>query len=345
MKRDPDSENVALAIAIAEKQIDEHPPEQVIWNWEEAVMMLGMTALFRVTGDQAFLEYVRDWMDHHIENGYYIATSDSCSPAALAIVLHAEYEDAKYRVVMDDAVDYLFERALRTGEGGISHLGDAPVVTLWADSLFMFGNVLILLGELEDDTTAINEFSSQFSIFAALLQKESGFFSHAYQWPGADPDVFWGRGNGWVAASAYQYLRVRRNRGETDEGVEDAATRLTGALIEVQDEETGLWWTVLDRPGDTYLETSSTALFSFALARAYRYGFAGHDALAVVANAVAGVKSRIESDAQGRPVVTGISGATGAGTFKNYAAIETVDDTPFGIGAVILALLESSGLP
>lgn len=344
-KRDPASVNVALAREIALKQIDRHPAEKVIWNWEESVMMLGISELYRVTGETAFRDYYRDWIDHHIEKGYFIGTSDSCSPAALAAILFAEFGDQKYRDLVDEALFYLREGAARTEEGGISHLGDAPVVTLWVDSLFMFGNVLMRWGELTGAKAALDEFHEQFAIFTDLLQGESGFYRHAYNWPGQDDDVYWGRGNGWVAAAGYEFLHVLRNRDEEDPVVEGAMQGLTDAMTKAQDPKSGLWWTVLNRPGETYLETSASALFAYSMARGYRYGYQDSKILDAIDDAMAGIKDRIQTDDEGRPVITGVSGPTGVGSFKNYASVDTIYDVPFGIGAVILALVETSGLP
>lgn len=344
-KRDPLSSNVDLAREIATRQMEDHPADTIIWNWEESVMMLGISELYRVTGDTAFRDYYRDWIDHHIDKGYFMGTSDSCSPAALAVLLYHELGDAKYLTVVEDALHYLAQVATRTEEGGISHLGDAPVVTLWVDSLFMFGNVLMKHGELADDPAALGEFRSQFAIFTDLLQSDGGFYRHAHNWPGQDENVYWGRGNGWVAAAGSEYLRVLRDRGETDAVAETAMDRLMEAARAVQDPKTGLWWTVLNRPDETYLETSATALFSYALARLYRYGYTDDTALRAIADAMDGVRSRVVTTKLGKPVITGVSGPTGVGSFANYAGIKTIDDVPFGIGAVILALVESSGLP
>ena len=345
-KRDPGSENIALATALALRYMDEHPFETQAWNWEEAVLMLGFLELHRVTKDAALLSYCRGWLDHHVEQGFNIATSDTCVPAAVAVYLHAVTGKEEYLTVAEQALDYLNEGALRTAEGGISHLGTVPVVTLWVDSLFMFGAVLTSRGEFAGDTASLDLFGEQFAIFTDLLQKGPGLYMHAHEWIGPqESNVYWARGNGWVAAAAYQYLRVRRLRGEEDHEVATAAALLARAVLEVQDAQSGLWWTVLNRPGETYLETSATALFAFAFARAFRYGYADDDALGPVALAMKGVRSRIEDDDTGRPVVTGISGATGVDRFKGYAGIPQKSDLPYGVGAVIMALVETSGLP
>lgn len=100
----------------------------------------------------------------------------------------------------------------------------------------------------------------------------------------------------------------------------------------------------LNLPGEIYQETSGPALFAYGIARAFRYGILGEQELAAALLALEGVKERIEPDEEGRPVVTGISLGTDPTTFEGYAEVEQRDDVHYGVGAVILALVETSGL-
>jgi len=98
-------------------------------------------------------------------------------------------------------------------------------------------------------------------------------------------------------------------------------------------------------PGKYYLETSAGALFSYGIARAWRYGLAGDEVLPKLSMALDGIRSRIAKDDQGRPFVTGISGPTSADKLEEYGKVLLEDDLPYGVGAVIMALTETSGLP
>jgi unsaturated rhamnogalacturonyl hydrolase len=347
-RRAPDSAEVALALEIAERVMGDFEPESLDWEWRDAVMMFSFVELYRVTGDTAIRAYYRRWIDHHIEAGYEISISDHCPPSLAALALYEELGDEKYLDVVEEVLHYLYEEAVRTEQGGISHMGVHEVLgaTLWLDSLFMFGNLLTRWGELADDARALDEYSRQFRIFTDLLQDESGLYTHAYDWVAPQDDgVFWARGNAWVVAATYEYLRVRRNRGESDQGAVDAIQRLVEAFVERQDPDTGLWWTLLSHPGESYLETSAAGLVAFGLARGYRYGYLNDSILPVIANALDGLRANIDRDDRGRPVVTDISGPTSVGGHDMYASVALEDDLSYGIGAVILALLEASGLP
>ncbi len=184
--------------------------------------------------------------------------------------------------------------------------------------------MLVRAGErCSGEARPLDEFSNQFQIFASLLQDEPGLFRHAYNWAAPqDPDVYWARGNAWITAAGYEYLRVRAARGERDDAVAGALERQVAAVLGAQDQDSGLWWTIMNRPGEIYLETSATALFAVGLARGLRHGFLDASVRPAIDRAMAGVRSRIEEDGSGRPVVTGISGPTTVGKLEDYAAVE-----------------------
>jgi unsaturated rhamnogalacturonyl hydrolase len=343
--RDPESTRIALATSIATKQMASHPPTELAWNWEEAVMLLSFLELYKVTGDESLVDYCAAYLDHHVAVGYKMGTSDTCAPASVAVWLYHMTGRPSYKVVADDALNYLYTVANRTESGGISHLGIVDIVTLWVDSLFMFGNVFISWHETTGDPVALDAMGEQFAIFSSVLQDPGGFYVHASDWiVEQTPGVYWARGNGWVAAAGASYLRLRTLRGEKDEVVLVAWQELMAAAVSAQD-ESGLWWTIVNHPGEAYLETSGAALFAYGMARGWRYGLLDDDVLGPVAAAMSGVLARVIEDADGQPVVTGISGPTSADKLDVYLTVPLADDLPFGIGAVILALVETSGLP
>ncbi|UCH30166.1 MAG: glycoside hydrolase family 88 protein [Myxococcales bacterium] len=355
---DPESEQIELATALAHRYIESHPPEEEDWDWRSGVLMFGLTELYRVTEDEMLPEYYKAWMDHHIEEGYAdrLFWSDGCPPALTAIALLREEREptGDYQQVVDDVLAYLDDedRALRTEEGGISHNGTVGQRSVWVDSLFMFGMVLNRWGEASDSNRLDME-SDQIVIFADVLQDDNGFMRHAQDWPGYDESVHWARGNSWVVASLADYLRIRSERGETDSTVEQIFRDHVRAVVAAQDAETGRWLTAMSHPDepDNYLETSAGALFAYGLARAYRYGILGDAERKAAQKAAEGVKQMIRDDGDG-PVLGGVSTFTDpwllrspTGGTDGYLDVPVEDDVNYGIGAVILALIETSGLP
>jgi unsaturated rhamnogalacturonyl hydrolase len=178
-----------------------------------------------------------------------------------------------------------------------------------------------------------------------VLQEDSGLLRHADGWIAPqDPDVYWARGNAWVTAATFEYLRVRLARGETDRFALRAVRRQLDGAIATQDPDSGRWWTIMNRPDETYEETSATALFAYSMARGWRYSFVGDEVLEPMWAAVDGVLDKIERDGAGVPVVTDVSGPTTVGALRNYQLVPLVDDINYGLGATLLMLVEVSGL-
>ncbi len=349
-RRAPASASIALALQIAHAQINRQPAQKLQWRWEEGVMMIAFADLYRVTGDADLLAYLSTWIEHHVARGYDILSSDTCPPAAVATLLYARTGNPSFRQVVEDVLHYLYEVAVRTEDGGINHLGELTGlgVTLWVDSLFMFGTTLIRWGEQQDDARALDEYARQHRVFANHLQDETGWFRHAYQWLPAHEDVYWARGNSWVTAAGYEYLRARMVRGEVDEEVRASVARQVDAIVASQDTRTGLWRTLPNYPDapENYVETSASALFAYGMARGWRIGLLDDTVLPVVARAMDGVRKMVVQDgASSPPIVTGTSGQTTAGAAKEYLKVPQADDIAYGIGAVVLALIETSGLP
>ncbi len=352
LRRDPESDQVALASAIALRYMETHSIEDEIWDWRSGVLMFSLTELYRITGDSRFRDYYQAWLDYWIAEGYQLIWSDSCPPAITAVALLANASEndtqqqvADYEKVVADTLEYLDVDAQRTEEGGISHYGIfGGFPSVWLDSLFMFGMVLNRWGELSD-SDRLDMMDEQVMIFAGLLQDENGFMRHASDWPGYDETVYWARGNSWVVASLSDYLRIRFERGEEAPEVESVFRSQVAAIAGVQ-AETGLWWTVMDRPEleDNYTETSASALFAYGMARAYRYGILGDAERRAAAQSVQTIlDERIEDQGDG-PIVTGTSTSTDPFTLEQYLSVPVEDDVNYGVGAVILALVETSGL-
>jgi unsaturated rhamnogalacturonyl hydrolase len=340
-----DGEQVNLAKEIADKWIASRTPESLSWNWEPGVLMYSFTKLYEYTGDAKYFDYYRAWIDYYIERGYYMMMSDQVIPSATAADLYRRTCEEKYRLVIDDTFVYLSEEAPRTPEGGISHLGTiAPAAPqLWIDSLFMFGMPLLNSYRAVGDRKYIDLLAEQMIIFAEILQdSEAGLFRHAWinQQKVPEEPVFWARGNSWVLVSLAEFLGLLPDNYENSERLKNIYISLLNAVEKYQDSASGLWFTVLNRPGETYLETSGSALFTYGILKGINEGIiALNEHITVAEKGISGIKSKIDTSS-GQPVITGISKGTQPGGFDNYAGVELGDDIPYGIGGVILSLIE-----
>lgn len=121
------------------------------------------------------------------------------------------------------------------------------------------------------------------------------------------PQFHWARANGWAVMTLVELLDVLP---ENHPGYQTVLKQLQAhvkGLSKYQD-GTGFWHQLIDR-NDTYLETSATAIYAYAIARAINRGFIDKYAYAPVAmlawNAVA-TKVNDKGQVEGTCVGTGM---------------------------------------
>jgi unsaturated rhamnogalacturonyl hydrolase len=126
--------------------------------------------------------------------------------------------------------------------------------------------------------------------------------------------------------------------------------RLSAAIIKQQDAATGVWWQVTNKakqPGN-YLESSGTAMFVFALAKALRKGYISKTWWPAVQKGYNGlIKEFVEKDANGSyHFMHAVAGAGLGGipyrdgTYSYYVNEPKRDDDLKAIGPFIQACIE-----
>ncbi|MBK7972980.1 MAG: glycoside hydrolase family 88 protein [Deltaproteobacteria bacterium] len=337
---------LAVARGLADTWIAENAPADVDWSWGEGLLMLGLLELSRTTGDPRYEDYALDWLHAHQAAGYTIFWSDSCPPGTVASLLIGRRGATELQPIIDDVDTYLFEKAPRISDGGIAHLGFLPLVLkqqLWVDSLVMFGEFLIQTGLRSGDPRYLDLIAEQYEIFGGHLQHPTlGYWTHSWDdlgqqnHPPLDDQVFWGRGNAWALVAGYDLAAALPQGDPRRAGVLGRLARHEPAVRATQDPATGLYWTVLNRPGETYLESAGSAMISYAFARGFEEGFAGEDAVAAARRGLVGLQARVRVEESGRYVLSGTSVGTNPGPFWYYEIVPTKDNVSYGIGGFVL---------
>jgi rhamnogalacturonyl hydrolase YesR len=118
-----------------------------------------------------------------------------------------------------------------------------------------------------------------------LRDPRTGLYVHAWdelkkqRW--ANPatglsSLYWGRGLGWFAMALVDVLdHIPPDDSLHREPLLAMVRELAPALAAVQDPASGAWWQILDQPQapGNYLESSSSAMFTYFLAKATRRGY------------------------------------------------------------------------
>ncbi len=345
-----DSPSATRVLDVARNLADtwraENPAAGVKWSWGEGLLMLGMLELARTTADSSYEDYALDWLHAHQQAGYTIFDSDTCPPGTVASLLIERRGATELQPIVDDVSTYLFDKAPRTSDGGISHLGLIPLVfrqQLWVDSLVMFGEFLIDDGLRTGDPHDLDLMSGQYQIFGTHLQDpDLGFWTHSWDdiakrnQPPLEDQVFWARGNSWALVSGIDLAAALPPDDSRLDPVLARVNRQQQALLATQDPATGLYWTVLNRPGETYLESAGSAMISYGLARGFEESFLGPEAADASTRGLAGLLGRIHVDPSGRTVLSGTSVGTDPGPFWYYKIVPTKDNVSYGVGGFVL---------
>ena len=343
----PSSRETALletARGLADTFIEEEPATSVPWSWGEGVLMIGMLELARTTGDPVYEDYAIDWLRFHQSTGYVIFWSDSIPPATVASLLIGRRGLTEFQPILDDVDRYLFDLAPRTSDGGIAHLGFLPVFfkqQLWVDSLFMFGQYLIQTHDRTGDPRYLDEILDQYAIFADRMQHPTlDLFTHSWNDPNhstnppLDEEIFWNRGNSWVLVSGVDLMALLAPEDPRRAAVGSIVGRHFPAILGAED-PSGLYWTVLNRPGEGYLETAGSALLGYGMARGYEEGILGAEAADAALRTMNGLLTRLRVE-DGHTILSGTSVGTNPGRMLYYATVPTRDNVSYGVGGTLL---------
>jgi unsaturated rhamnogalacturonyl hydrolase len=358
-------DSLPLAEALGEQGVQSYSCGSLMFDWTQAVWAFGIHRLYATTGDSRWQDCYRAWMDDALpdfggESPESFHSSDSMSPATLAATLMIESGGDSYTPITDAADRYLAS-APRLSNGAIAHWGydnpyDFQTDQVWIDSMFMFGAYLVRMYALTGDEAYLDSYLEQYEAFSDLCRDPTAqLYRHAWDDSDgvnipADP-VYWARGNAWVLVSAAELLNVVDPGSPAWQRVQPAYQRQAEAFLATQEEEDGLWHTVVNEPEgddpDNYTETSGSALIGYGLSRGIEAGaLEGEPWQLAVSRAAVGIMGRIDERSDGKLVIEGTSfGTNPMEGYEQYVGIAQVDDMMLGYGPAIMLLAHAHGLP
>jgi unsaturated rhamnogalacturonyl hydrolase len=137
---------------------------------------------------------------------------------------------------------------------------------LWIDDMYMISMIQARAYENTGDKKYIERAAKEMVFYLNELQKPNGLFYHA-----PDAPFFWGRGNGWMAAGMAELLKVLPKDDPNYETIMTSYQFMISTLLKYQDKN-GMWRQLIDDP-DLWPETSSTAMFCFAMITGVKNGW------------------------------------------------------------------------
>lgn len=136
----------------------------------------------------------------------------------------------------------------------------------WIDDMYMITAVQVQAYRATADSKYIDRAALTMAAYLDKLQQPNGLFYHA-----PDSQFFWGRGDGWVAAGMAELLRSLPEKHPKRARILEGYKKMMTALLKYQSED-GLWRQLIDHP-ESWVETSSTGMFTFAMITGVKSGW------------------------------------------------------------------------
>lgn len=335
------------------------------WNYEYAFFLLGAYQYGKANNRPAFVDYARQWLDSFIDStgfkpGVYDGEEyklDDVIPGRLALDMMQETGVAAYKQVADTLREQL-RRQPRTTEGGYWH---KKIYTnqMWLDGIFMADVFAMQYATLYGDTALMNESIHQIELmFAHAYDPATGLMYHGWDesknpvW--ANPETgtspsFWARAIGWYAMALVECLDYIPLDHPKRPVVLDLLKRVSAGIIRQQDAKTHLWYQVIDKgqDPDNWIETSASAMFAYAFAKASHRGYldasyeqaAKQAYAALIANYVY-IDSRQGVHLTQTVKIGTLNPKTSKGDFAYYVSTERRLDDYKGLAALLFAGME-----
>ncbi|HTV47282.1 MAG TPA: glycoside hydrolase family 88 protein [Phycisphaerae bacterium] len=238
-------------------------------GYPEACMVYGSLRFSAAIGDQAAIDKIVNWY------------SALLTPAVRTIMPNPKNEDASVSGIIP------LQIYIQTGDKGYLPVGLKPADNEWAnplpsglspqtrfwiDDMFMITSLQLEAYRATHEQKYLDRAAQEMSAYIDKLQQPNGLFFH-----GEYGHVFWGRGNGWMAAGMTEMLLTMPEDYPSRPKILAAYKKMMAGLLKYQTPD-GMWLQLIDNhPSFADLpdwpESSCTAMFTFAMAVGVRHGW------------------------------------------------------------------------
>jgi len=294
-------------------------------SYEWGVTYAGMLLASEATGNKQYADYtnkrlkliaeiadnykpenLKDSPVHTVLNPH--ALDDAGALCAAFIKAKKAGNNANFDPVINNFIKYISEKEFRLKDGTLAR-NRPQDNTLWLDDMFMSVPALAQMGSYTGDAKYFDDAVKQVNQFSQrMFNAQKGIYMHGWvESMQVHPEFHWARANGWAVMTMVELLEVLpKNHPGYPQVLAQLQKHIAG-LVQYQD-GTGFWHQLLDR-NDTYLETSATAIYTYAIARAINRGYvdklAYTPAVVLAWNAVA-TKVNAKGQVEGTCVGTGM---------------------------------------
>jgi unsaturated rhamnogalacturonyl hydrolase len=370
----PLSEQMAATVMdIWADSLQMEPGRPVKWSYDQGVILEGIDAIWKRTGNGKYFDYMKKSMDLFVTDQGEVQrykqkeyNIDHIKNARTILTLYKVTGQQKYF----KAATLFWEQLQthpRTKEGGFWHKKIYPN-QMWLDGLYMGQPFYAEYAALTKNDAAFDDIANQFIYMENHARDaKTGLLYHGWdeskvqKWAnpktGTSPN-FWGRAMGWYGMGLVDVLDNFPEDHPKRKDLLAILKRFTAAVGKYQDAKSGLWYDVMDLPKGrgNYFESSAANMFVYAIAKGVRKGYLPASDLKIAQKGYAGIKKEfIEKGAKpgqvnlkGTVTVSGLGGNPYRdGSYEYYISEKVITNDPKGVGAFLLAAseMELAALP
>lgn len=334
------------------------------WNYIDGCMISAILSLYEMTAEEKYLSFADDFVGWYVQEDGSIKTYDAeeynldnIMPGKNLFALYELTGKEKYRLGIDTIRGQL-DKMPRTKAGSFWHKKIYPY-QVWLDGLYMAQPFYMEYERRYNQMQGCRDSFMQFENANKLMCREDGLYSHGYdesrQMYWADPKTgqspnCWIRALGWFAAGLVNTLEVMDEQLYYEyRMLQSYLRKLIDAVLPWQ-HSSGMFYQVIDKPKaeGNYLETSGTALLSYAMLKAVRLKYLPEKYYELAERAFKGtVNTYLSEDAEGELQLGGICLVAGLGgeerrdgSLEYYFSEPVVTNEAKGVAPLLMAYTE-----
>ena len=346
--------------------LENYKPYKKYWNYEDGVVLLGSTDMYKSTGEKFFRDFVMNYLEEWVMPDGTIPKFNAGGPAVDNVLCGRnlffaldETGDERYRKAIEFHMEKLrsFPRA---SNGSFWHKERYPE-QIWLDGLYM-ASVLYMDYETRfDRKEQYPDIMIQFrNVRKYLFDKEKKLYYHAYdhakQQPWANKETgcsanFWSRACGWWLMALVDALDVMSDQiYEYYRELQDLLQEALNGMLQYRSSVDGIIYQVVDHEGTpgNYTESSGSLMMAYALMKGSRlkvlqpekYEGQGREMFESI------MKNKMK-EVDGKLKLTDICGVAGLGpgdqrngSVEYYISEPRIDNDSKGVGPLLMACSE-----
>ena len=343
------------------------------WNYELGTLLAGIRSVWLTNVDPRDFNYIKSSVDALVAPDGSIPTLkpgehqlDNILLGRQLLFLYGVTQNKRYLTAATFLWNQLAQQP-RNAEGGYWHKQRYPN-QMWLDGLYMAEPFRAEYASISHHPEEFKDITRQFVLMEQHVRDpKTGLLYHGWdaskqeRWANkqtGDSQEFWARGIGWYMMALVDTLDYYPEGDPGRAQLMAILRREAVAIMRFQDKKTGLWYDVMNKPGEkrNYFESSAACMFVYALAKGVRHGYLPDlEPDGFLAAAERGYKGILTHfvQAQGDNVsltetVKG-SGLGGDpyrdGSYAYYIGEKVVTNDPKGVGAFIMASTEMEYAP